>query len=224
MNKAKLYFITYSSIVIFFGFLLGLIIGISKDLGFTFGWIYWISFCLPTLLITVYFLKKDPELIERRVLPIETRPKQRIGQSIAGLLFLALIIIPALDHRYGWSNIPTIISILADCFVVLGFWIVYNVFKINTYASRAIETMENQKVIKTGLYAIVRHPMYLGASLIIIMTPIAMDSLFGILLAIPLISVIVFRTVDEEKMLKLELDGYEQYCKETKYRLIPFVW
>ena len=175
-------------------------------------------------MITAYFLKKDPELIQRRVIPTETRPQQIIGQSLAGLLFMALIIVPALDHKYGWSSVPIVYSIMADCSVIMGFWIVFEVFKVNTYASRAIETMEKQKVIKTGVYAHIRHPMYLGAALIIVMTPIAMSSLYGLLISVPLIVVIVLRILDEEKMLVLELDGYEQYCKEVKYRLIPYIW
>ena len=224
MSTRKLYFVTFFSVVVFFGILLVLIIGISHDYCFLQGWIYWFSFCLPTLLITAYFLKKDPELIQRRVIPTETRPQQIIGQSLAGLLFMALIIVPALDHKYGWSSVPIVYSIMADCSVIMGFWIVFEVFKVNTYASRAIETMEKQKVIKTGVYAHIRHPMYLGAALIIVMTPIAMSSLYGLLISVPLIVVIVLRILDEEKMLVLELDGYEQYCKEVKYRLIPYIW
>ncbi len=224
MSKGKLYFVTYFSVAVFFGILLVLIIGISHDYSFLLGWIYWFSFCLPSLLITAYFLKKDPELIQRRIIPTETRPQQMIGQSLGGLLFMALIIVPALDHKYDWSSVPIVYSIMADCIVILGFWIVFEAFKVNTYASRAIEIMEKQKVIKTGVYSYIRHPMYLGAALIIIMTPIAMSSLYGLLLLVPLIAVIVLRILDEEKMLVLELDGYEQYCKEVKYRLIPYIW
>lgn len=95
---------------------------------------------------------------------------------------------------------------------------------MNTYASRAIETMENQKVIKHGVYSRIRHPMYLGAILIIVMTPVALGSFLGVLLSAPLIVIIVFRIMDEEKLLVQELEGYEQYCNETKYRLIPHIW
>ncbi|MDY3281954.1 methyltransferase family protein [Dysosmobacter sp.] len=224
MKKSKLFLLTYISVVFFFLVLLGLIFGIANDWRFVLGWLFWISFCTPTLVITTYFLKEDPALIERRVIPQETRPKQIIGQSIAGVLFIALIVIPVIDYRNKWSTLPFAVSLIADICVVAGFVIVFKVFKENTFASRAIEVMDNQKVIKSGIYSKVRHPMYLGAGLVILATPFSLGSLLGILIALPLIIVIVFRIMDEEKMLMEELDGYCDYCNETKYRLIPYVW
>ena len=224
MKKSKLFLLTYISVVFFFLVLLGLIFGIANDWRFVLGWLFWISFCTPTLVITTYFLKEDPALIERRVIPQETRPKQIIGQSIAGVLFIALIVIPVIDYRNKWSTLPFAVSLIADICVVAGFVIVFKVFKENTFVSRAIEVMDNQKVIKSGIYSKVRHPMYLGAGLVILATPFSLGSLLGILIALPLIIVIVFRIMDEEKMLMEELDGYCDYCNETKYRLIPYVW
>lgn len=224
MKKSKLFLLTYILLVVFFLVLLGLILGVANDWGFILGWLFWLSFCIPTFVVTAYFLKEDPALIERRIIPQETRPKQMIGQSIAGVLFIALIVIPAIDYRKEWSTLPFAVSLIADLCVIVGFVIVFKVFKTNTFASRAIEVMENQKVIKSGIYAKVRHPMYLGAVLVILATPFSLGSLLGILVALPLIIVIVFRIIDEEKMLIEELEGYCDYCKETKYRLIPYVW
>lgn len=224
MGRRKLYLLTYSSVVIFFGLLLGLIFVTAKDWAFVLGWLFWFSFCIPTFLITAYFLKANPILIERRIIPHETRPKQIIGQSMAAILFGALIIISALDYRLGWMKISSVISFMADAVIIAGFVIVFNVFRQNTYASCAVETMTGQKVIKSGIYSKVRHPMYAGAGLIIIATPMALGSLTGGIISLLLIIVIVFRTIDEEKMLLEELNGYEQYCNETKYRLIPFIW
>lgn len=224
MGRRKLYLLTYSSVVIFFGLLLGLIFVTAKDWAFVLGWLFWFSFCIPTFLITAYFLKANPILIERRIIPHETRPKQIIGQSMAAILFGALIIISALDYRLGWTKISSVISFMADAVIIAGFVIVFNVFRQNTYASCAVETMTGQKVIKSGIYSKVRHPMYAGAGLIIIATPMALGSLTGGIISLLLIIVIVFRTIDEEKMLLEELNGYEEYCNETKYRLIPFIW
>lgn len=113
---------------------------------------------------------------------------------------------------------------MADACIIAGFVIVFNVFRQNAYASRAVETMRDQKVIKSGIYSKVRHPMYAGAGLIITATPLALESVIGGIISMLLIMVIVFRTIDEEKMLLEELNGYKEYCDETKYRLIPFIW
>lgn len=224
MSKRSLYLLTYSSVVIFVGLLLGLILIAAKDWRFALGWFFWFSFCVPTFLITAYFLKVNPALIERRIIPQETRPKQIIGQSIAAVLFGALIIISAFDYRLGWTKVSPVISFIADACIVVGFVIVFKVFCENTYASRAVETMIDQKVINAGLYSKVRHPMYAGAGLIIIAMPLALGSVIGVIIALLLIIVIVFRTIDEEKMLLEKLNGYKEYCGETKYRLIPFIW
>lgn len=224
MRKRNLYLLTYGSVVIFFGMLLGAIFITAKDWAFVLGWLFWFSFCIPTFLITAYFLKADSTLIERQILPRETRPRQILGQSIAAVLFGALIILSAMDHRFGWAKMPPAISFLADACIVAGFVIVFKVFKQNTYASRAVETMAGQQVIRSGIYSKVRHPMYAGAGLIITATPLALGSAVGVIVALLLLIAIVFRTIDEEKMLLEKLHGYKEYCEETKYRLIPFVW
>lgn len=224
MSKRLLSLITYSSLAVFFTILMALIFLSSNDWYFVNGWMFWLAFCIPTFGITAYFLKENPELIERRVFPKESRPAQMIGQSIAGLLFFALILISSIDHKFDWTSVPIWVSVLADIGIVIGFLIVFKVFRVNSFASRAIETMENQKVITSGPYAIVRHPMYAGALLIILSIPIALDSIIGILLGILLLVVIVFRIFDEEKMLKDELVGYKEYCEICKYRLIPYIW
>lgn len=208
----------------FFGAMLGLIFLSAGGWEFAQGWWYWFSFCGPTLFITLYFLKADPALIERRVRPVESRPRQAVGQSVAALLFAMLIAVPGLDRRFGWTSVSTTLSLASDALVAAGFAWVFLAFRENTFASRAIETMSHQKVIKTGVYTAVRHPMYSGAALIITATPPALGSWAGLAIAAPLIAVIVFRILDEEAMLKEELQGYRAYCQETKYRLIPHVW
>lgn len=224
MGKKKLYLWVWSSVAIFFGLLLVLIFAVAGTWSFSYGWGFWFAFCIPIFFITAYFLKVDPTLIERRMMPVETRPRQVIGQSIAMLFFCSLIVVPSVCYRFGYINLPFTVSIIADFCIIGGFVIVFKVFSVNTFASRAVEIMENQRVICTGIYSKIRHPMYAGASLIMIAIPIALGSVIDFFLALPLIGIIVLRILDEEKLLMNELEGYQKYCKETKYRLIPYIW
>src|SRR5262249_36036193 len=129
-----------------------------------------------------------------------------------------------LDYRYGWSNVPPVLSLIADGFVALGFYIVFLVFRTNTYTRATVEVSEGQKVITTGPYAVVRHPMYAGAGILVIFTSIALGSWFGIPFAILLMLVIVVRLLDEEKFLAANLNGYNEYQQAVHYHLIPYVW
>ena len=225
MKKLTLYIITYLSVAIFFALLFLAIFLPAGRLNFWNGWLYWLVFCIPTFMITAYFLQNDPALIERRIRPAETRPAQIVGQSMAAILFFGgIIILPSLDYRFEWSFVPPWISMLGAVVVFGGFVIVFIVFKSNTFASRSIELMEGQQVIFTGLYSIVRHPMYSGAILIIFATPVVLGSVLGLIPAVLLFFIIVLRIHDEEKMLKTELIGYKEYCEKVRFRLIPYVW
>ena len=225
MKKLTLYIITYLSVAIFFALLFLAIFLPAGRLNFWNGWLYWLVFCIPTFMITAYFLQNDPALIERRIRPAETRPAQIVGQSMAAILFFGgIIILPSLDYRFEWSFVPPWISMLGAVVVFGGFVIVFIVFKSNTFASRSIEHMEGQQVIFTGLYSIVRHPMYSGSILIIFATPVVLGSVLGLIPAVLLFFIIVLRIHDEEKMLKTELIGYKEYCEKVRFRLIPYVW
>lgn len=225
MKKSTLYITTYLSAAIFFALLFFAIFLAAGGLNFWNGWLYWLVFCISTFVITAYFLQNDPALIERRIRPTETRPAQIAGQSMAAILFFGgIIILPSLDHRFEWSFVPPWVSMLGAAAVLGGFVIVFIVFKSNTFTSRAIEYMEGQRVISTGPYSVVRHPMYSGAALIIFATPAVLGSLSGLIPAVLLLFVIVLRIYDEEKMLKIELAGYKEYCEKIRFRLIPYVW
>ncbi len=195
--------------------------------GYWQAWLYLCAFFLPVFFITLHFLKADPKLIERRlsVGPIaEPRLGQKIIQSFASIFFLSMFIIPGLDHRHGWSSVPYALSIISDGMIIVSFWIIYRVFKENSFTSAVIEVSTIQYVISTGPYAVIRHPMYAGAMLLFPFTPLALGSCWGILTTIPMIVVIVLRSLDEEKILHKELEGYTEYCRNVRYRLIPFVW
>lgn len=170
-------------------------------------------------------MKRDPELIERRSKVEEKEKEQKIFQTISGVLFfIGLLMIPGLDHRYSWSSVSIRVVVFSDIIVLLGFLFVFFVFKENTYTSAIIEVTENQKVISTGPYAIVRHPMYTGAMMIILFTPLALGSWWGLIPAICISIFVVLRLLNEEKVLLKELQGYEDYCQKTRYHLIPFIW
>jgi len=189
--------------------------------------VYLADFALCTILITAYLIKYDQELLAGRVKagPIaETQRAQQIIQSLASLFFIGLFIIPGLDFRFGWSNVPPVLSLIADGFVALGFYIVFLVFRENSYSRATIEVSAEQKVITSGPYSVVRHPMYAGASVLLIFTPIALGSWVAVPFAVPLILVIVVRLLDEERFLLANLSGYEEYRQKVHYRLIPFIW
>lgn len=191
------------------------------------GWVYWINFFVCVSAISLYFIKKDITLIAKRLKAGPTAEKQRsqqVIQAIAALCFMLLLLIPPIDYHFHWSNVPVYIVILANIFVILGLATVFLVFRENTFTSAVIEVNENQKVISTGPYKIVRHPMYAGALLMLLFTPLALGSFWGLLAFIPMFLVITLRIVEEEKFLTINLPRYAEYCNKVRFRLIPFVW
>ncbi|NLH00183.1 MAG: isoprenylcysteine carboxylmethyltransferase family protein [Chloroflexi bacterium] len=199
----------------------------AGSLAFWQAWVYLAVFAGSTILITGYLFRHDPELLARRVRggpAAETQKSQQIIQSLASLFFIAMFIAPGLDYRFNWSDIPPAASLIADGFVALGFYIVFLVFRGNTYTSATIEVAEEQKVIITGPYRIVRHPMYAGAFLLVMATPLALGSWAAAPLPVPLVLVIILRLLDEEKYLSQNLKGYREYCLNVPYRIIPRVW
>jgi protein-S-isoprenylcysteine O-methyltransferase Ste14 len=154
----------------------------------------------------------------------EREKQQKIIQLIFSLFFFSGYVISGFDKRFGWSNIPTNIVIIADIFVLLGYIMVFFVFKQNSYASRIVEVEKNQRVISTGLYNYVRHPMYTGIIVMFIPTSIALGSYWGLISMVTIPVALILRLLNEEKVLCKELAGYKDYCQKTKYRLIPFIW
>ena len=140
------------------------------------------------------------------------------------LIFLAGLIIPGLDKRFGWSQVPIHITLLACAVILLGYLIIFFVFRQNSYASRIIEVDEEQEVISTGMYSLVRHPMYVGVLIMYIPTPVALGSYWGLIPFALLPLSLALRILNEEKVLKENLNGYTEYCKRIRYRLIPYIW
>jgi protein-S-isoprenylcysteine O-methyltransferase Ste14 len=191
------------------------------------AWIFLGVFFGSALAITIYLMRNDPKLLERRVnarLGAEKEKSQRIIQGFAMAAFISIFLVSVLDHRFGWSTVPAYVSVLGDILVVLGFLFVFLVFKENTFASGTIEVGAEQRVVATGPYALVRHPMYIGALVMLIGVPLALGSLWGMLAIVPMTVVLVARLLDEEEFLAKNLAGYSEYENKVRYRLLPLIW
>jgi protein-S-isoprenylcysteine O-methyltransferase Ste14 len=197
------------------------------SLTFWAGWLVWALFMGGVLAITLYFLRRDPDLIERRMKSgpgAEREPTQKRVQAVASVLFPALFVLSALDHRLGWSSAPAGVLLFGDGLIVIGFAVIFSVFQENSFASSVIEIGEGQKVVSTGPYALVRHPMYSGALLMIAGIPLGLGSLWGLAPAVLLCGALAWRSLDEERFLVNHLPGYEAYMRKVRWRLAPFLW
>jgi protein-S-isoprenylcysteine O-methyltransferase Ste14 len=191
------------------------------------GWLCLAAFFVPACIITVDVARNDPALLDRRLKAGpggETKKGQKVVQAIASVVFLADFVVPAFDHRFGWSPIPPWAAIAGALMMLIGFWITFAVFKENTFTSATIEVAKNQKVISTGPYALIRHPMYTGALIMLFGIPLALGSWLGEFVNIPMTIAIIWRLLDEEKLLVRELPGYAEYRGTVRQRLVPYVW
>lgn len=186
------------------------------------AWIFWLGFSFITFFMTVYFMKRDPELLSRR-----TKVREQATTKKAPAFFKAYyigFIIPGIDFRFQWSNEPIWLVIVSNMIIFAAYMFIFVVFKENSYASTVIQVENEQHVITTGPYSIVRHPMYLGMVIMSLFMPLALGSYFAIIPMLFIIPTILFRIKNEEEVLLRELRGYKEYCVKTHYRLIPFIW
>lgn len=191
------------------------------------GWAYLATSIGASLLYTIYLIRYDPALLARRrqVGPSHERePAQKIIVLFIIVAFVALVVLPPLDWRYAWSPAPWYVSIIGDALVAFSYYVFYLVSRVNSYAAANVRVEEGQKVVDTGVYAWVRHPMYFGTLFLIIGTPLALGSWYTLALTPVLLVVLYFRIKSEEKVLVRDLVGYTEYQNKVKYRLIPFVW
>ena len=190
------------------------------------AWTFLAVYFASSLAITFYLMKNDPKLLERRMSAGPTAEKettQKIIMFFASLGFIGLIIFPAIDHRLAWSHMPPYAALAGDVLVVLGWLAIFFVFKENTFTSATIELAPDQKVISTGPYAFVRHPMYAGGIVMLLGVPIALGSWWGLLVIVAMMPALIWRLIDEEKFLARNLPGYVEYQKKVPYRLIPLI-
>jgi protein-S-isoprenylcysteine O-methyltransferase Ste14 len=191
------------------------------------AWTFLIVYFALSIALTLYLARHDPKLMERRMRGgpgAEKEPVQKIIMSIMSAAFVGLLVIPALDHRFGWSDMMPATALAGDGLMALGWLAVFFVFRENSFTSATIELAPDQKVISTGPYALVRHPMYAGGLALLAGIPIALGSWWGLLVIAAMLPVLIWRLFDEEKFLADRLPGYVAYCNRVRYRLIPMIW
>ncbi len=188
------------------------------------GWLFICALFIPVIFVISYLIKNDPELLKKRMSSKEKERPQKILIKLSFIPFLISFIIPGLDYRYGWSGVPLWLVITALVIMLSSYAAIILVFKQNSYASRIIEVQQGQKVIDYGLYSIVRHPMYSASIMLYLGIPIVLGSYYSLIPILFFIPIFYFRIKNEEEVLIKGLDGYADYIKKVKYRLIPFVW
>lgn len=191
------------------------------------GWVYLAIMGTASAAIILYLARYDDALIGRRLKagPVAEKEKsQKIIQTLTAVAGVALFLVPGFDFRWQWSNVPAALIVLGDIGIVAGYVVIFLVFRENTYASSIVEVAEGQKVISTGPYALVRHPMYVGAIVIFLATPLALGSWWAFIPAVIVSAIIAVRLVDEEKFLVANLPGYDGYRRQVRYRLAPGIW
>jgi protein-S-isoprenylcysteine O-methyltransferase Ste14 len=191
------------------------------------AWVYIGVYVVLGVIYTVYIGLTNPDVLRRRMKAgpaAETRPVQKVVAGGVYVIFTALLVVSAVDYRFGWSHVPTAVCLLGQALVAIGLISTMVVVGQNNYAAATITVEAGQKVVSTGLYGIVRHPMYSGALLLLVGTPLALGSFWGLLALIPVPIGLAYRILDEERALTNELAGYREYMQDVRYRLMPYVW
>lgn len=196
----------------------------AGSLAFFNAWLFIGLLFVPMLILGIVLLVKSPDLLKKRLDAKEKQNAQKGVVAISALLFLAGFIVAGLDFRFGWSHMPAWAVAVASAILLISYALYCEVMRENAYLSRTIEVQNGQKVVDTGLYGIVRHPMYAVTIWLFLAIPVLLGSLYALLCFLPYIPVIVVRILNEEKLLSAELDGYEEYKKRVKYRLLPLIW
>ena len=188
------------------------------------GWLLLGILFVPMFIAGLVMLKKNPELLKKRLNAKEKETEQKEVILFSGIMFLAAFILAGLSFRFGWLMLPFSVSIIFGAVFLAAYALYAEVLRENTYLSRTIEVQENQKVIDTGLYGIVRHPMYMATVFLFLAMPLVLGSVISFVIMLGYIPIIVKRIRNEEQVLTKDLKGYEAYKKKVKYRLIPYIW
>ena len=196
----------------------------AGSLAYPNGWLFISLLFIPMLVLGFVLLFKAPELLEKRLNAKEEQGEQQKVVGLSALLFLAGFVIAALDFRFGWSQLPGWLVLAASSVLLLSYGMYAEVMRENAYLSRTVEIQENQKVIDTGLYGIIRHPMYTSTILLFLSIPLVLGSGIAFLLFLAYPVLIAKRIRNEEQVLEEGLAGYREYKQKVKYRLIPFIW
>ena len=192
--------------------------------GYWQAWLFLVVFIGTSFLITLYLVKNDPALLKRRLSAGPTAEKSKVQKVImlfTTIGFIGMLVVPALDHRFRWSRVPLYVVIGGDTLTAMGLYVVFLVYKENTFASATIEVARDQRVISTGPYAIVRHPMYAGGLIYLLGMPFALGSYWALIVLAAVFPFLIWRLYDEERFLSLNLQGYTEYRSKVRWRLVP---
>ena len=204
-----------------------LVFGVAGTLHYWQAWLYFAVFFGATMVVTSDIMRRDPALLARRIRggPFAERdPRQRLISVFISLGFIGLMVVPALDHRFGWSSVPTVLALSGNAATIVGFYVVARAYRVNSFTSAIIEVVPGQHVISTGPYALVRHPMYAGSALYLLGTPLALGSRWAFLVLVAMSPFLLWRLLEEERLLARQLPGYQEYLNRVRYRLVPRVW
>jgi protein-S-isoprenylcysteine O-methyltransferase Ste14 len=215
------------ALVIVGGVMCALLFGTAGTAKYWQAWIYVSIFLGASVLTTLYLMRRDRALLARRLRGgpmFEKEGTQQIIMVFVSLGFIALLVVPALDHRFGWSAVPVWAVVLGDVLAAIGFYLIFLVYRENTFTAATIEAAAGQKVVATGPYAVVRHPMYASGSLYMLGTPLALGSYWAFLAVAAMTPFLLWRLLDEERILTRDLPGYAEYRQRVRHRLVPMVW
>lgn len=188
------------------------------------GWIFMGVLFVPMFIFGIYLMFKNPDLLKRRLNAKEKEGEQKTVIALSGLMFMAGFVIAGLNYRFGWVVLPNIVTIIASIVFVISYILYAEVLRENAYLLRTIEVEKGQKVVDTGMYGIVRHPMYIVTILLFLSIPLILGSIISFVIFLMYPFIIIKRIKNEEKVLERDLEGYIEYEKKVKYRLIPFIW
>lgn len=224
MNRGKLMMnalVKYSMGLVMVGLLLFLPAG---TFDYWNAWLFIGLLFIPMLLLGIVLAVKSPDLLEKRLNSKEKESEQSVVVILSLIMFLGGFIVSALDFRFGWSKMPTVVVIVAAIILLISYGLYAEVMRENAYLSRTVEIQEEQKVVDTGLYGIIRHPMYSVTTLLFLSIPLVLGSWIGLIIFLAYPMILVKRIKNEEKVLEEGLQGYKEYKEKVRYRMIPFVW
>lgn len=188
------------------------------------GWLFMGLLFIPMFIVGVILLFKAPNLLNKRLNYEEKESEQKIVVLVTGLMFISAFVLAGLNYRFNWNELPNMIIILSSIIFLLAYVMYCEVLRENQYLSRTVEVSDNQKVVDTGLYGLVRHPMYTATILLFLTMPLILSSIYSFIILLIYPIIIYFRIKNEEKVLEKELDGYSDYKRKVKYRILPFIW
>ena len=224
MMDTKLFFQALSKFLIGFIIICMLLFIPAGTLDYPNGWLFIALLFIPMFFAGIIMLFKSPDLLRRRLNAKEEEDEQKTVILVSGIIFLLAFILAGLNFRFGWFNLPSIVVIIASVIFLLAYIMYAEVLRENEYLSRTVEVSEDQKVVDSGLYGIVRHPMYTSTIFLFLSMPLVLDSIFSFIVMLVYPIIIIFRIRNEEKVLENELIGYKEYKEKVKYKLIPYLW